>query len=292
MGDSTSGRVLLATFCLTPEGEPGGDNLVTALAARGVEAAWAVWDDPSVDWAAADLVAVRATWDYHRRWSPFRAWVEAVEEHTTVLNGGAVFDWNHDKAYLLELGTHVPVVPSLSVADDDLLGGVVEALDRWGTIVVKPRVGASGVGVVVASTSDDLRLAGLTAGPWLAQPLVESIRTRGESSVVVMGGKPVVQVDKRPAAGEVRVHEEYGGTMVAVPVDTAAGELALAAVAAAEKILDRPLDRPLDYARVDLMEIDGSLVVGELELIEPGLYLDVVPQAAEDFARIAVAHLR
>ena len=281
-------NVLLATFCLCPEGEPGGEALLEALAARGVDAAWAVWDDPSVDWAGADLVAVRATWDYHRRWAPFRAWVEAVEKHTTVLNGGGVFDWNHDKAYLLELGKQVPVVPSLSVADDDLLGGVVEALGRWGTIVVKPRVGASGVGVVVAEVTDDLRLAGLTTGPWLAQPLVESVRTRGESSVVVMGGRPVVQVDKRPAAGEVRVHEEYGGTMAAVPVDAAAGELSLAAVSAAEAILGQSLD----YARVDLMEIDGSLVVGELELIEPGFYLDVAPSAAEDFAQIVVERVR
>ena len=34
-------RVLLATFCLMPEGEPGGSLLVDALAERGVEAAWA-----------------------------------------------------------------------------------------------------------------------------------------------------------------------------------------------------------------------------------------------------------
>ncbi len=285
---SPSNTVLLATFCLSPQGEPGGDTLITALAARGIDAAWAVWDDPAVDWAAADLVAVRSTWDYHRRWAPFRAWVESVEESTQLLNGGAIFDWNHDKSYLVELGERVPVVPSIVVPDDDLLGGVEAALLRWETIVVKPCVGAGGVGVVIAESSDDQRLAGLTTGPWLAQPLVESVRTRGESSVVMFDGRPVVQVDKRPAPGEVRVHEEYGGSMVAVPVDGAAVEVALAAVAAAEEIVGRRLD----YARVDLLEIDGKLVVGEIELIEPGFYLDVAPGAAEDFAQIVVDRLR
>ena len=66
-------HVLLATFALLPDGEPGGD-LVAALAAQGCTARWATWDDPTVDWAAADLVAVRATWDYHRRLPDFLAW--------------------------------------------------------------------------------------------------------------------------------------------------------------------------------------------------------------------------
>ena len=67
-------RVLLATFCLMPEGEPGGSLLVDALAERGVEAAWATWDDPAVDWAGADLVAVRATRATQSRHAGRRRW--------------------------------------------------------------------------------------------------------------------------------------------------------------------------------------------------------------------------
>ncbi|GAW50831.1 MULTISPECIES: ATP-grasp domain-containing protein [unclassified Nocardioides] len=280
-------RVLLATFCLCPDGEPGGAALTDALTARGVDATWAAWDDASVDWAGADLVAVRATWDYHRRLAPFLAWARAVEERSTLLNGADTFGWNHDKGYLLELGALVPVVPSEPASDDDLLGGLSRALDRWGTVVVKPRIGASGVGLVIADRTDDPRLAGLTTGPWLAQPVVESVRTRGETSVVVVGGRAVTQVDKLPATGEVRVHEEYGGRSVAVPVEDAAGALARRAVAAAEDLLGHPLD----YARVDLMEHEGELVVSELELIEPGLYLDLAPEAAAPFADLVVARL-
>jgi glutathione synthase/RimK-type ligase-like ATP-grasp enzyme len=280
-------RVLLATFCLCPDGEDGGEALVEALAARGVDAAWAAWDDTSVDWTGADLVAVRATWDYHRRLAPFLAWARDVEAGATLLNGVDTFVWNHDKGYLLELGTTVPVVPSEPAPDDDLLSGLSRALARWGTVVVKPRIGASGVGLVVADRTDDPRLAGLTAGPWLVQPLVESVRTRGETSVVVLAGRPVTQVDKVPATGEVRVHEEYGGRSVAVPVGDASGALARRAVAAAEDLLGHPLD----YARVDLMELGGDLVVSELELIEPGLYLDLAPAAAAPFADLVVARL-
>ncbi len=280
-------RVLLATFCLLPGGEPGGSLLVDALAERGVEAAWATWDDPGVDWARADLVAVRATWDYQRRLPAWRDWVRRVEASTRLLNGGEVFDWNADKAYLETLGEHVPVVPSELVDDEDLVGGLRRALARWGSVVVKPRIGAGGVGVVVVDSVEDDRLVGLTPGPWLAQPLVESVRTRGETSVVVLDGVARTQVDKVPGAGEVRVHTEHGGRSSLVDIDPAAERLALDAVRAAEALLGQRLD----YARVDMMELDGRLAVSELELIEPGLYLDLAPGAAGPFADLVVDRL-
>ena len=274
--------VLLATFSLCPDGEPGGD-LLGPLAERGVDARWACWDDPEVDWAGADLVAVRSTWDYHRRLPEFLAWAREVERHTPLLNGAEVFAHNADKSYLVELAELVPTVPSHPVDERSLVAGLEAGLAAYGAVVVKARTGASGVGVVVAEERRDQRLAGLTAGPWLVRPLVASVRTRGESSLFVLDGRVVSQVDKRPAtadAREIRVHEEYGGSAVAVPVDPEAERAALAAMDAAARLVGRPLD----YGRVDLMELDGRLVVGEVELIEPGLYLDVAPGNAAPFA--------
>jgi glutathione synthase/RimK-type ligase-like ATP-grasp enzyme len=279
--------VLLATFSLCPDGEPGGD-LLGPLAERGVDARWACWDDPEVDWAGADLVAVRSTWDYHRRLPEFLAWAREVERHTPLLNGAAVFAHNADKSYLVDLAELVPTVPSHPVDERTLVAGLEAGLAAYGAVVVKARTGASGVGVVVAEERQDQRLAGLTAGPWLVQPLVASVRTRGESSLFVLDGRVVSQVDKRPAAAdarEIRVHEEYGGNAVAVPVDPEAERAALAAMDAAARLVGRPLD----YGRVDLMELDGRLVVGEVELIEPGLYLDVAPGNAAPFADLVLA---
>ena len=279
--------VLLATFALLPDGEYGGDRLLDALARRGVDARWAVWDDPAVDWAGAEMVAVRSTWDYHRHCAEFLEWARAVERETVLLNGADVFAWNADKAYLVALDGRVPVVPTYQVADPGLVPGLRSALDRYGAVVVKARTGASGVGVVVAESTDDYRLSGLTAGPWIVQPLVESVRTRGETSVFVLGGRAVSQVDKLPAAGEIRVHEQYGGASRAVPLGEEPARVAVEAMASVADLLGRPLD----YGRVDLLEYDGRLVVGEVELIEPGLYLDVVPANADPFADLVVGRL-
>ena len=115
-----------------------------------MDARWVCWDDPAVDWAAADLVAVRSTWDYHRRCAEFLDWARTVEKETPFLNGADVFAWNADKAYLAAIADRVPVVPTELLDDRTLVTGLSAALDRFGTVVVKSRTGASGVGVVQA----------------------------------------------------------------------------------------------------------------------------------------------
>jgi glutathione synthase/RimK-type ligase-like ATP-grasp enzyme len=280
-------RVLLATFNLMPGGEPGGELLVAALAERGVDAAWVEWDDRGVDWAAADLVAVRSTWDYHRRAAEFLAWAREVEARTTLLNGAEVFAWNADKAYLVGLGEHLPCVPTALLDDHTLVTGLPQATARWGTCVIKPRLGASGIGVVVVRGLDDERLQMLAPAPWVVQPLVESVRTVGETSVYVFGGTAVSQVDKRPAGEEIRVHEAYGGRSLPVPLDPGRAELGERAVAH----VGERFGRDVAYARVDMMRWQDSWAVSELELIEPGLYLDVDPRAAEPFAELVASRL-
>jgi glutathione synthase/RimK-type ligase-like ATP-grasp enzyme len=252
------------------------------------------WDDPAVDWSGADLVAVRSTWDYMERHEQFVAWARHVAARTRLLNGPDVFAWNVDKAYLTALGGGLPVVPTRTAATlEELAAGVHE----FGVAVVKPRIGASGAGVLVVDDPADPRLGTevkdhpeLPAGrgPWVVQPLVASVRSEGESSVFVLDGVPVSQVDKLPAGGEIRVHEHFGGSSRPVPLRDEAAELALAATAAA----DRAFGVPLDYGRVDMMRLaDGTLAVSELEVTEPGLYLDVLPGNAELFADLVADRL-
>ena len=277
--------VLLVTCAALPAGEPGGDLVVRELADRGVSAAWVAWDDPGVDWAEARRVLIRSTWDYERRRDEFIDWARKVQQLTTLVNTAQVVEWNTDKIYLLDLiGAELPVVPTLGVDSEFELAPAVAAFEP---AVVKPRVGAGGRGVVVFDLEpggpEGLDESQLQPGPWVVQPLVESVHTEGETSVFVLGGRVVSQVRKLPASGEIRVQEEYGGTAEAVEVTTEAGELALRTVEVAEKLLSTVLP----YARVDLMRLaDGQLVVSELEVVEPGLYLDIVPGNAAAFADV------
>jgi glutathione synthase/RimK-type ligase-like ATP-grasp enzyme len=279
MNDRT---ILLATCAHMPDGEEwaGTNFLLPALADRGIEGRWVVWDDPSVDWSQA-LVSLRSTWDYESRRDEFLTWTASLPR---MLNSAAVVAWNTDKIYLPQLiEAGVDVVPTIAVDD---AADLPAAVASFGGGVVKPRVGAGGRGVLVVGEGEPVGDAGV--GPWVVQPLVESVRTEGETSVFVLDGEVVSQAQKVPAAGEIRVHERYGGTTVAVEVTDEAAGLARRTVAAAEAILGERLD----YARVDQMRLaDGRLAVSELEATEPGLYLEVLPGNAGAFAALVADRL-
>lgn len=287
--------VLLATSSDWLSGEPGAPALDAALTDRGIDARWVCWDDPTVEWGAADLVAVRSTWDYIERHEAFVAWARRIGGEARLLNGADIFAWNVDKAYLTTLGDGLVVVPTRTA---DTVAELADGVRAFGTAVVKPRIGAGGAGVLVVDDPDDPRLGTVVKdhpelpagrGPWVVQPLVESVRTEGETSVFVLGGVAVSQVDKLPSGAEIRVHEHFGGATTPVPLRPEAVELALAAMAEAGRVLGRPLD----YGRVDAMRLaDGTLAVSELEVTEPGLYLDVLPGNAEPFADLVAAALQ
>jgi glutathione synthase/RimK-type ligase-like ATP-grasp enzyme len=250
-----------------------------------VTARWAAWDDPAVDWSSARLVMVRSTWDYDGRRDDFLAWCRGVGDR--LVNDVHAIAWNTDKAYLVDIGqTSLPVVPTVAVDEE---GEIAPAVATFAPAVVKPRVGAGGRGVVVLDGRpggpEGLDESHIELGPWVVQPLVDSVRTEGETSVFVFGGDVVSQVQKRPVGDEIRVHEEFGGSSEPVPVSAEAAQLAVETVQVAEDLLGVPLP----YARVDLMRLaDGRLALSELELTEPGLYLEVVPANAGAFADLVV----
>ena len=117
--------VLLATCADLPARRARCEALDAALAARGDRPRVGVWDDASVDWAAADLVVVRSTWDYVDRAGEFLDWTRSLDQ-SRLLNGADVFAWNHDKAYLADLGPSRRCRPRLASSAD----GRFAAADR------------------------------------------------------------------------------------------------------------------------------------------------------------------
>ena len=120
--------VLLATFRPCPHGEPGTRRSTPPWPSAGSTPAGPSWDDPAVDWAAADLVAVRSTWDYATRAEEFLDWARSLDQ-ARLLNGADVFAWNHDKAYLTDLGP-LPVVPTRLASSP---AESAAAIDEFGT---------------------------------------------------------------------------------------------------------------------------------------------------------------
>jgi hypothetical protein len=112
----------------------------------------------------------------------------------------------------------------------------------------------------------------------MLQPFVPEVSAAGEWSLLFLGGRFSHAVRKRPAAGDYRVQWEFGGTAeTGVPANQV--------IADAEGVLAAVPGRPL-YARVDGVERGGRLVLMELELIEPHLFLGWDASAAGRLARV------
>jgi glutathione synthase/RimK-type ligase-like ATP-grasp enzyme len=227
-----------------------------------------------------DLVLPLVAWGYHLdypRWLQFLDQAEALGAR--LVNPAPLLRWNGDKAYLAELGDKgVPTVPTLAVeacGDADL----DQARRHFGTdwLVIKPPISASATGTHRLGPSGDL--PGDARGkPMIVQPLIEEIARTGEYSLMLFDGEFSHAVVKRPKSGDFRVQPHLGGVTLPSAPPPGSVELAQRALAAAPA--------KAAYARVDMVPgDDGQLMIMELELIEPALFLDHAPDAGAAFVR-------
>ena len=122
-------------------------------------------------------------------------------------------------------------------------------------------------------------------GPFLMQPFIPEIQDQGEISFIYIDGAYSHAVLKRPAAGDFRVQQEHGGSADLFHPDPAildqANEIAVTV----------PQVRDSLYCRIDAVARGGKLVLMELELIEPDLYLRGKPWAPARLADALVARI-
>ena len=114
------------------------------------------------------------------------------------------------------------------------------------------------------------------------------MRTRGEVSLFLLGGRVVSQVDKLPAG---RRGAGARGVRRGLPAGPGRSDESRRSPRRPTRWLAERFGRRLDYVRVDLLQHEDEWVVSELELIEPGLYLDVLPANADPFADLVAARL-
>jgi glutathione synthase/RimK-type ligase-like ATP-grasp enzyme len=280
------GSVCLVTCAAVPDLTLDDQRLREALSARGWRVQVARWDDAGVAWADFRAVVLRSTWDYHHRPDEFLAWLALCEtQGARLVNPAPLVRWNHHKSYLLDLEAQgLPIVPTALVrgADAVSLAGVMHRRG-WEAAVAKPAVGGSAWGAFRIqgrpTAADRVRFAGLAArGDVLVQAFVPEIETAGELSFVFFGGELSHVVRKRPAAGDYRVQSELGGYAERVTPRPRLLERAHRVTAA--------IPGPWLYARVDAVELGGELLLMELELIEPELFLGLAPGAPRRLAEL------
>jgi glutathione synthase/RimK-type ligase-like ATP-grasp enzyme len=245
---------------------------------------WDSRDGSSARIAKANAVVIRSCWDYIHRPVEFVRWIAGLEQAgARVHNPSTIVEWNADKRYLRTLEARgAKVLPTLWLDDSTSNFPVESARARgWDEVVIKPIVSNGGVATrrlrIEGTSREEIDHAVAEAAHVgrgaMVQPFAREITEAGEWSFLFFRGAFSHAVVKRSSSGEFRVQEIHGGT-------TARAFPHAGLLAQAEHVV-RSVGVDLLYARVDGIERDGALIVIELELIEPTLFLAHDPYAVE-----------
>lgn len=271
-------RVAFVTYEGLPQLSDDDRRAIGPLREKGVEAVPVRWDDREVDWSSFELILLRSTWDYYRKYAEFLRWIERPEIEGRLCNSREIVRWNSHKQYLLELADRgLPVVPTRLVrrGEGSSLRSILEETG-WSPFVVKPAVSASGDGFFRAERS---QIPGaerhlerlLERGDALIQPFANRIEATGERSYVFFDGA-FSHAAEYPAL--LRTSDRDARLLEPDPTQ----------LASVSRVLPSLGMQPL-YARIDLIPDDAQgWWLGELELIEPELLFRVDPSSCERFA--------
>ncbi len=260
-------RIAVGTCKRLPEPDADQGPLFDELRRAGVEPRLLPWDEAAAQKEPFDLCVIRSTWNYIHDLPGFLAWARATARRAPLFNPLRIVRWNSDKRYLSDLARKgVPSVPTVFHGKGSKRRLAQALAGRgWRELVIKPRVGAASFLTKrfpierLAAAETFLREA--AAGrDMMIQPYVRSVETRGERSLIWIDGRLTHAVRKSPRlAGD-------DESVRSVRIADDERRFAARALAAA--------GGPLLYARVDVARgEDGSLMLMELELIEPSLFL-------------------
>jgi glutathione synthase/RimK-type ligase-like ATP-grasp enzyme len=286
--------VALVTYDARPDPTDDDRLLANALSTRGAIVRGVPWSDTSAEWNSYDAVVVRSCWDYFMRADEFHAWLDRLErDGAYVMNDVSTLRWNADKTYLRDLAARgVSIIPTwwLHPGNTPSLGEL-RRVTGWSELVVKPTVSGGAHrtwrATPKAEVEDDSRLATMIQdGAVMVQPLLDEIEREGEWSLVFFAGRYSHSVLKRPRTGDFRVQREHGGSL-----EPAAPSREM--IVAAERVLaSLPVGgEPPLYARVDGCVVDGELLLMELELLEPELFLRCASEAPGRLADAVLSRL-
>jgi glutathione synthase/RimK-type ligase-like ATP-grasp enzyme len=285
-------RLALITWSGLPDGAESERLMLPHLATAGIETQVVDWRSAGADFSQFDLIVLRSCWDYHLRAAEFIDWLQRIAQVTPILNAVDTVLWNHDKFYLREVeALGIETAPTVFVNGSGTIApSARQEIRSWKKSVVKPAVSASAhktwlFNSVAVPDQDELK-SRVEGEAFLIQQFIPEIETQGEISFIYIDGAYSHAVLKRPAAGDFRVQKEHGGS----------AELFVPSSALLDQVNEiasivRQVRESL-YCRIDAVARNSRLVLMELELIEPELFLGLAQGAAERFAEAIAGHVK
>lgn len=258
--------------------------IMDALKAKGLTVEVMNWDNPEYNWSQTRAVVFRTIWDYFERYDEFKVWMENTRSKTQFINAYDLVLWNIDKHYLADLEANgIRIVPTTYVDKGQYRSIDEVCMEKdWTDVVIKPAIagGAFHTYKVTQFERADYEeiFENLVAErDMLIQPFIRSIASKGEASLMIFNGEYTHAILKKAKKGDYRVQDDWGGTVHEYKPSDEEIAFAKACFAACPSL-------PA-YGRADILwDEDGKILLGELEIIEPELWIRNAPESAKIFA--------
>ena len=242
--------------------------LQTSLEKKDLKVCKKDWADKDFDWTTTKYAIFRTTWNYFERFDEFLAWLEDTKNKTTFINSAEIINWNIDKHYLQDLERNkINIAPTLFIEKGDKI--TLQKLfekTNWTEAIIKPTISGAARHTYRTSPSncknyENIFQKLISKECMLFQEFLDNIITKGEISLIMIGGNYTHAVKKIAKKGDFRVQDDHGGK---VEIYTATKE----EITFAENCLEASPFKPI-YARVDIVyDNKNNPSLSEFELIE------------------------
>jgi glutathione synthase/RimK-type ligase-like ATP-grasp enzyme len=240
-----------------------------------IDLVFANWNVKSIAWESFDAAVIRSAWDYVPVRDEFLQFAKNVETKTKLFNSYDVMRWNTDKKYLSNLENKgVPIIPTKFASNiDEAMPAISWAFGIAEAIAIKPTVGAgarlAGKATTEAEAIEFVKRILEAKRTAIIQPYISSVDDEGEKAIIVINGEISHVAKKVPALTK-------GGH------GDAAGQLEITSeIKDIVKNISNAVNEwdDLLFARVDVVRMGEKLVLMELELTEPWLFMQFRPEA-------------
>jgi hypothetical protein len=250
--------------------------LLHALQAAGVEVRFVDWTTPADAVGAYDAVSPKFLWGYHLQPEMWRSTLEAFPADMWI-NAKELLQWNADKTYLLELRDKGVDVGELAIiAAGESVDLVALAQERgWQELVIKPTLSAASTdtfrGDAVSLQEPAVRI--LSDRALIVQPFFEDVLTSGEVSLIYANDTFCYALSRKAVPGDFRAHPAFGGDTELLSPPPKMLEQGASVLA--------QLPCLPTYARIDgFPRGDDTLLISEVEVLDPNLFVGWAPEAA------------
>lgn len=260
-------------------------HLVDALTSLGAEVCGVPWDCETRDWSTFNLVLIRSTWGFFFELEKFHQWLGRMEADKIRLhNRPEIVRSNISKKYLTILDKNgIGIFPSEIVERNTRQPfDLKEVLMRrgWDEFVIKPASLGGSYNSHRASldTIEEMQTIAVDImgdDDLVVQQFMPDISS-GEVSLVFFAGSFSHAVRKIPAPGDWREQAHLGGRVVEYAPPPAV-------ISQAQNARDVLAPESL-IARIDGIVRDTTLLINEVELIDPRLFFKESPSAARTLA--------